>query len=463
MSFLKNIAIYSRKSCMTDKGESIQNQINICKDYIFGHIGKPENCNLIIYKDEGFSAKNTDRPEFKKMIEDAKNKKFSHIVCYRLDRISRNVGDFSGLIEKLNKINISFICVKEQFDTSVPMGRAMMYMASVFAQLERETIAERVKDNMLMLSKEGQWLGGTTPLGFKSYKKYDKNKYKFYLNTDFEEIKIVETIYRKFSECHSLSETKQYLDNTNTKSRLGNHFSVPGIKKILTNPVYCSADEHARNYFEKMGANVCFGSYKCDETVGIIAYNKRNYRENNGKINPISNWIIALGTHRSIIRSEEWVKINKIINLSKNYKNEDTMSLLSNRLICQICSSKMIQKTRKNKADYDYICTSKIYKCNNKCTCNNLNGNYTDKLIIYQTIVTGIQNNLFFIKKISHLKNKILNNANFNTEVLQKFDFSASLIIENIDKKAQISFIKKVINCVLWNNAILSIKLNDCN
>ena len=59
--------------------------------------------------------------------------------------------------------------VSENFDTTTPMGRAMMYISSVFAQLERETISERIRDNMIELSKTGRWLGGTAPLGYKSF------------------------------------------------------------------------------------------------------------------------------------------------------------------------------------------------------------------------------------------------------------------------------------------------------
>lgn len=88
-----------------------------------------------------------------------------------MDRISRNIADFSSLmngLNELNKLNTRFILIKEQFDTTTPMGRAMMYIASVFAQLEREVIAERIRENMLELAKTGIWLGGDTPLGFDS-------------------------------------------------------------------------------------------------------------------------------------------------------------------------------------------------------------------------------------------------------------------------------------------------------
>ena len=102
------------------------------------------------------------------MMKDSQKIAFAAIVLYRLDRISRNIGDFAKLIEDLGDRHIDFISIREQFDTSSPMGRAMMYIASVFSQLERETIAERIRDNMHELSKTGRWLGGTTPTGYAS-------------------------------------------------------------------------------------------------------------------------------------------------------------------------------------------------------------------------------------------------------------------------------------------------------
>lgn len=149
-------AIYSRKSIFTGKGESIENQIQLCKEY-GDRLGIKK---YLIYEDEGFSGGNTNRPKFQQLIKDAENKKFDVLICYRLDRISRNVADFSSTLELLEKNNISFISISEQFDTATPMGRAMVYIASVFAQLERETIAERVRDNMLQLAKTGRWFGG---------------------------------------------------------------------------------------------------------------------------------------------------------------------------------------------------------------------------------------------------------------------------------------------------------------
>ena len=162
------IAIYSRKSKFTGKGESIGNQVDMCKEYVRLHYGEKALETAIVFEDEGFSGGNTNRPAFQRMMGGIERGEIGTLVVYRLDRVSRNVSDFSGLIENLKRKDITFVSIRENFDTSTPMGRAMMYIASVFSQLERETIAERIRDNMHELAKTGRWLGGNTPTGYMS-------------------------------------------------------------------------------------------------------------------------------------------------------------------------------------------------------------------------------------------------------------------------------------------------------
>ena len=119
------VAIYSRKSKSTDQGESIDTQINLCKEYI-KRIYVDVEVEIVIYNEgEGFSGGDSERKKFNQLIRDAKKKKYNVLICYRLDRVARSVADFSDLIEELNSNQISFISVKEQFDTSTPMGRAI--------------------------------------------------------------------------------------------------------------------------------------------------------------------------------------------------------------------------------------------------------------------------------------------------------------------------------------------------
>ena len=68
-------AIYSRKSKFTGKGESIGNQIELCRQYLCSHYGESYGENAYVYEDEGFSGGNLDRPQFKKMMQEAKKKR----------------------------------------------------------------------------------------------------------------------------------------------------------------------------------------------------------------------------------------------------------------------------------------------------------------------------------------------------------------------------------------------------
>ena len=271
------IAIYSRKSKFTGKGESIQNQIEMCKEYCNKHFGQ---CEFIIYEDEGFSGGNTDRPQYKRMMEDVRKKKFQAVACYRLDRISRNVSDFSQTLEELNNKNIAFISINEQFDTSTPMGRAMTYIASVFAQLERETIAERVRDNMLQLARSGRWLGGIAPTGYKSepitYLDSNMKEKKMYkLSPVKQELEVVKLIYKKYLEFQSLSQLETYCLQNNIRTVNNRDFQKYTLRTILTNPVYSKADQSVYNYFYSREAQICNNKNEFTGKYGIMAYNYR--------------------------------------------------------------------------------------------------------------------------------------------------------------------------------------------
>ena len=254
------IAIYSRKSVLSEKGDSIENQIELCKNYCESYF-QGEDLEYIVYEDEGFSGKNLNRPKFKELINDIKSNKINLLICYRLDRISRNVADFSTTLELLQKYNVNFVSIKEQFDTTTPMGRAMIYIASVFAQLERETIAERVKDNMLQLAKMGKWSGGCLPLGFNSEKvsylnseMKEKSLVKLIpINSELETIKF---IYNTYLSKGSILATLTELNTLGYKTKLKSNFELSGVKRILKSPIYVISNEDTHNYLKSLKINL---------------------------------------------------------------------------------------------------------------------------------------------------------------------------------------------------------------
>lgn len=387
------VAIYSRKSVYTGKGESIENQIEMCRQYIAANIEGVSAEDITVFEDEGFSGKNLDRPQFQKMLKEIRLKKFDCVVCYRLDRISRSVGDFATLIEELNQLDISFICIKEKFDTSSPMGKAMMYIASVFSQLERETLAERVRDNMFMLARTGRWLGGTPPTGFVADKTEKvtvdgKKKTAFRLKFEPAEIETVKIIFQKFSELHKISAVYKHLADIGIKSRNGKLFSQIGIKQILENPVYCIADKDARDYFIAQDSDVCFQEEDCSDTFGLLSYNKRDYKKQNVPRHAKSEWIIAVGKHKGIVSGKQWVAVQGILEANKpasprtNAYND--YSLLSGTIRCGKCGRRMFATLRKSKGTdglFDYICEGKLRGGKKLCDCQNLNGIQTDDMV----------------------------------------------------------------------------------
>ena len=110
-----------------------------------------------VYRDAGFSAKDTKRPALECLMRDIKDGKVSGVFVIKLDRITRSIKDLISLTDFFNKFNIKFVSISENIDTSTAMGRAMQYLLGIFAQLEREVTAERVAIDMQHRASRGKW------------------------------------------------------------------------------------------------------------------------------------------------------------------------------------------------------------------------------------------------------------------------------------------------------------------
>jgi site-specific DNA recombinase len=417
-------SIYARKSVYSKEGDSIENQINDCKRRIFLQYPNATEANIAVYQDEGYSGKNTERPGYQKMLKAIEAGQADIVVCYRLDRLSRSVSDFSSLLKDLEENNVVFVSINESFDTTSSFGRAMIQIAAVFAQLERETIAERVRDNMHALAKKGQWLGGTPPLGFTAERitkvkltenNEEKEKTTCKLKVNEEEAETVRIIFEKFLETKSYCAVSKYLAKEGRIPRKGSLFSVLGLKETLQNPVYCAASRAALSYFTEHGANVCFTEDDCDSKHGLLAYNKRNHNKKNIPRNPIAKWIIAAGKHRGIISGEDWVKAQRIIQAGKPAESDDVRSaerndyaLLSGLLRCNKCGSRMFAHRRSPGTPglFYYICDKKKRGGKSECDGENLIGHETDERIS-RYISAGSDNNSEIIRHLEKLKQEV--------------------------------------------------------
>ena len=420
---MKKVAIYSRKSVFTGKGESIENQIEMCQEYYIRNYGN--DVEFIIYEDEGFSGGNTNRPKFKEMINNIKSKEFDTLICYRLDRISRNVADFSSTLELLQANNIDFISIKEQFDTSSPMGRAMVYISSVFAQLERETIAERVRDNMLQLAKTGRWLGGQEPFGFTAervtYLDENYNERSLMKLSDIKnELDVVKLIYDKYLETNSITQVVNWLQDKMLKGKNGGEWSTSQVQKILTSPLYVKSSDETHSYLKELGINV----YGDPNGNGYLSYNKTK------KITidrDITEWIYTVSKHRGTIEADKWITVQSILEKNKHKKvkrlgtGKSNNSLLTGLLKCDKCGSNMIIKQgHKSKKEpnlrYDYYaCSSKDNSRGKKCSNKNIRVDRLDSIVLSQLSAYNKEylyeklKDLLDISKQNNFKNNQLN------------------------------------------------------
>lgn len=391
----ERVAVYSRKSRFTGKGESIDNQVEMCREYIRTAFGASYGDEAVVFEDEGFSGGNLNRPDFQKMMQAARSREFKAVVVYRLDRISRNISDFSALIEELGKLDIDFISIRESFDTSSPMGRAMMYIASVFSQLERETIAERIRDNMHELAKTGRWLGGTTPTGYTSESVQSitvdgKSKKSCKLKLIPQEAETVKLIYQLYKQTDSLTMTEAELLRRQIKTKTGRDFTRFSIKGILQNPVYLIAEQEAYAYFVKKQADVCSKPEEFDGVRGILAYNRTDQQKGRSTVYlPVCEWVVSVGQHPGIIPAKTWIEIQQSLekNKSKAYhKARSNQALLTGLLWCS-CGSRMYPKLSKRIAQdgrpsYTYVCKTKEHSKRSLCSQKNADGNRLDAAVL---------------------------------------------------------------------------------
>ena len=330
------------------------------------------------------------------MMKAIKNDEFDTIICYRLDRVSRNVLDFANLYEDWQEHDVNFISVSERFDTTTPMGKAMLFIAITFAQLERDTIAERVRDNMYKLAKTGRWLGGNVPLGFMSEKmeKENINGKKvnlFKLVPIDDEITIIKTIFQKFLEYKSQTQVESFLIQNDFKTKRNCDFSRWGVKNILRNPVYAVADKDVLNYFLENDVEVYNDKEEFNGEHGIIGYCKtEKTKTGRVKYKDLQDWIVAIGQHKGIISGKDWVQVQEILkaNEDKNYRKPiKNNAILVGVLRCSHCHSLMRAKLKQNKTAngdlrFDYICDLKMKSKGEKCSCKNINGNEADELVM---------------------------------------------------------------------------------
>lgn len=239
----KRCAIYTRKSC-EDGLELSYNSLDAQRDagenYIASQKANGWICLPEHYDDGGFSGGDTRRPALTKLMEDIKEGKIDIILVYKIDRLSRSIGDFTQLLQVFDDYHVSFVAVTQEINTSTSSGRMMLNVLISFAQYEREIIGERIRDKMAGTRKRGMLSGGMPHLG------YDRKDKMMVINQEeTETVKLIFQLYRQYRSarlvCIELNKrglTTKCWTTKNGNRRGGKKWDIESLYRVLKTPVY---------------------------------------------------------------------------------------------------------------------------------------------------------------------------------------------------------------------------------
>jgi DNA invertase Pin-like site-specific DNA recombinase len=199
-----------------------------------------------MYDDGGISGATMERPSLQRLLADIEARKVDAVVVYKVDRLTRSLGDFAKIVEVFDRQHISFVSVTQQFNTTSSMGRLTLNMLLSFAQFEREVTGERIRDKIAASKRKGMWMGGLPPLG------YDVRDRKLVVNE--REAETVRRIYRSYAALGSVRDLKDKLDRDGTVSKTrvdkfgrgtgGKPLSRGALYLMLQNRIYCGEVVH---------------------------------------------------------------------------------------------------------------------------------------------------------------------------------------------------------------------------
>ncbi|MCL2409545.1 MAG: recombinase family protein, partial [Oscillospiraceae bacterium] len=296
------------------------------------------------YKDKGYSGKNTDRPRFKDLIRDIEQGLIQKVVVYKLDRISRSIIDFSNMMELFQRYNVEFVSSTEKFDTSTPMGRAMLNICIVFAQLERETIQKRVTDAYYSRCQKGFHMGGPTPYGFKLEPLVMEGVNTKMMVAEQEAAERVKLMYGMYSDPqtslgdivrHFVSEGLDFGDKQLSRFTLSN---------ILRNPIYAQADLDIYEFFKNQGSAIANDVADFAGINGCYLYKGRD-AERGGRDDLADN-ILVVAPHDGLVSSETWLAVRKKLMSNKDFgggtSKKAKNTWLSGKVKCKFCGSSLM-------------------------------------------------------------------------------------------------------------------------
>ena len=319
-------ALYARQSVEKVDSISIENQLEYCR-----HEARGNPCRE--YIDRGYSGKNTNRPAFEQLLADVRQGKVARVIVYKLDRISRSILDFANMMQLFQQHRVEFVSSTERFDTSTPIGRAMLHICIVFAQLERETIQKRVTDAYYSRCKKGLYMGGRVPYGFaRQQTVLDGVRTSMFVPVP-QEARQVQLIYSLYADpANSLGDLVRYLNVHGHKQLRGGMWSTARLSEMLRNPVYVRADAAVYDFFKEQGAQLLNPAADFTGYNGCYLY--KGAGGEGRSPSDLSGREVVLAPHEGLVSSRDWLRCR--LRCQQNRRSTTTCKAKSSWLLGKV-------------------------------------------------------------------------------------------------------------------------------
>ena len=345
----KRCAIYTRKSCedgLELEYNSLDAQYDSAEAYIRSQASNGWRVIPKRYDDGGFSGGNVNRPALKALMRDIENGEVDVVVVYKIDRLSRSLGDFTDLSKIFERHNVSFVSVTQQIDTSNAAGRMMLNILMSFAQFEREMTSDRIRDKIYATRKKGLWSGGMIPFG---YKTVDKR-----LVPDPVTAPVVRHVFARYAESASAklvaSELQKKFGPRTFGSKKGGDttWRMMHVYRILRNPVYKGELLH--------------------RATGEVFH----------------------GLHEPLVDAALWEDCRRILDESAGLQpsaHRETVAILKGLVRCGHCGGAMapVFTVKRKGLRYSYYrCVSSTKVADSKCPLRGVSGELLERQVIAQ-------------------------------------------------------------------------------
>jgi site-specific DNA recombinase len=291
----------------------------------------------VFFIDDGYSAKNLNRPGIKALLARVKKKEFDIVLTTKIDRFSRNLLDLLQTIRLLDEYDCTYVSSSEKFDTSTAVGRMTLQLLGTFAEFERERTSERVKDNMMSLARNTDRVITLPCYG------YEVGEGKFIIKE--EEAQNVRYMFELGELGHGHRMIAKLLNEKGVFTKRGKLWDQINVKRLMST----------------------------ETLTGVMTYNKRQTKNGKISIRDEKDWIVKEDNHPAIIHSELYLKVQEIFrSRSRARKHADNETyLLTGIAKCKYCGGNMKGTTSRHKTKYNeytyhrYICSSYVlgYGC----------------------------------------------------------------------------------------------------